>query len=273
MTMRLSRRIRIKRGVGPQGIPSVSVDAATAARQYGPLGYDTGGAIQAVGEFYDIRAFQNNERQPLYHSPTPWFEGLDKPTKQPSVLPSSQPPPEALDQSSAASVNYHGQAVDFAGLMHAFMTMAEGMGPSMYEPSPDVPQSVMLAPGESVTTSVVTEAVVDEIATNEPASYQALSPSPEVVPESVPTIDLSASTVASDVVSTPATEDGLVALVQSMAEPLSALAKQQQEQAAQSLETMVQGQMSLMGSAVAADPALMELPIADMMLLGLGPGM
>jgi hypothetical protein len=267
MSMRSSRRIRIKRGMGPNGIACVSVDAATAARQYGPLGHDTGGPIQAVGEFYDIRAFQDNEHQPLYHSAKPWFEGLNKLTKQPLVSSPSQPPPEVLDQPSAASASYHGGEVDYAELMRTFLAMAEGIDPMTYEPSCDAPQSMTMAPVESVATGPRMDAVVDEIAANEPACYQGLAPNPGAAPESVLVFNQAALMELAGIAPTQTAEDGLVALVQSMAE-------QQQEHAAQSLEAMVHDQMSLMGPAPSEDPGLMQQMMMDMMLLtGFGPGM
>jgi len=275
MSMRPSRRIRIKRGVGPQGIPSVSVDAATAARQYGPLAHDTTGPLQQIGDFYDIRAFQDNEDRPLYRSATPWFEGWGEPTKQPLPVSPSQPPQEMLDQPPVSSVSYHGGGVDFVALMRAFMAMAESMGPSPYEPAPDAPSPTMPGPAEGSATSLAVEAAVDEVAGKEPACYQMLAPTPEAFSEPMHVVDQATMMAVSEIAPTPTAEDGLVALVQSMAEPLSALAEQQQEQVSQSLEAMVRDQMSLFGPAVAEDPSAMEQPTMDMMLwdMGLGPGM
>jgi hypothetical protein len=67
-----------------------------------------------------------------------------------------------------------------------------------------------------------------------------------------------------EITAMPMAEDGLAALVE-----------QQQEQAAQSLEALVQDQMSFFGPAIPEDPGLMEQPMMDMMLLdmGFGPGM
>lgn len=265
MAMRLSKRIQIERGVTPAIIPSVSVDAATIARQYGPLGHDPGRPVQRVGEFYDIRASQYDEAHPLYHSPAPWFDGLDRPTRQPSVVPPRQEPPEMSANPPGRPVSYRPQQIDIRRIMRAFQKMAEAMDPSTYEAFPYIPMPAVATMEEGVVLNPAMEAMITQIAGDESACYQDVPPGAQAVHEGTQGIEDAVMTGVGEITAMPMADDGL-----------AALAEQQQEQASQSLEAIVQDQMSMVGPAGPEGPDVMlQQQMTDMMLLGMGfgPGM
>ena len=244
MRPRRSKRIRIEHGSAPPIIPSVSVDAATAARQYGPLGYAAAGAVQPVGEFYDIRAFPDNQPPP-YATPAPWFEGMDKPVRQPVVSPAPRHEQQATPE-SAERTGYQAVGFDFEAWMREFSHMAQAMHPAMYGAPVDAAMPITeqcMVPGPEIEATH---------AMHEPAA-------PEAVQEIVQaTEDAAMSAPQAD--PTPVAEDHLVAMAE------------HQQQESQSLEAMVQDQMALIGPGPAEDAAVMEQQMMDMMLMG-GPGM
>jgi len=264
MAMRPSKRIQIERGVTPAIIPSVSVDAATIARQYGPLGHDTGGPIQQAGEFYDIRASQYDEPHPLYPSPAPWSDGLEKPNKQPLRWPSGQQQDMAAG-CPAEPTTYCRQDFDFGELMQAFQKMAEAMNPSTYEVCPYAVMPATPMKEEGFVLNPAMEAIIAQVAGDESTCYQDVPPGVQAVHEDTQGIEHALMMGVGEVAAMPMADDGL-----------AALAEQQQEQASQSLEAIVQDQMSMVGPAGPEDPNLMlQQQMTDRMLLGMdfGPGM
>ena len=269
MGLRRSRRIQIERGPAPNITPSVSVDADTVARQYGPLGYGGPGPIQQPSDFYDIRASQHNHQSAQYHPPAPWFEGLDRPIRQPLGSPSVHQQQEMAALPAVEPAGYQPQSIDPQELIQSLKEMAEAMNPPRMEAVPTA--DILMAPAAD--TSMAMEALVAEIVRNEPVHYQGAIPTSEAAREITQAIESVAMMGAAEIAPMPMADDGMAAAEQAMAESQAALAGQHQE-VAQSLEAMVQGQMAMIEPPAPEDPNLMQQQMDMMMLnMGFGPGM
>ena len=240
MRPRRSKRIRIERGSAPPIIPSVSVDAATAARQYGPLDYGGAGTLPPAGEFYDIRAFPDNQPPPQYEAPAPWFEGMDRPARQPVGSPAPRHE-EHTAAESAEQTGYQALGCDFEALMREFSHMAQAIHPPMYGAPVEAAMPITeqcIVPGPEIEAAH---------AMHEPAA-------PEAVQEIVQATEYAVMS-APQADPTPVAKDHLVAMTE------------HQQQESQSLEAMVQDQMALIGPGPAEDAAVMEQQMMDMMLM------
>ena len=149
--------------------------------------------------------------------------------------------------------------------MRAFQKMAEAMDPSTYEAFPYTAMPAVPTMEEGVVLNPAMEAMITQIARNEPAYCQDMPPDADAAHEGTQGIEDAVMMGVGEITAMPMADDGL-----------AALAEQQQEQASQSLEAIVQDQMSMVGPAGPEGPDVMlQQQMTDMMLLGMGfgPGM